>query len=173
MCIHLYTVSLQLIQVCLIKEKRRHTAALPRFGEDGRRGHRPRPRARRRRPVRTRGKQRHTGCSAFVHACVPGVWVRVRLSDLSCVRVPNPRRDRRSSTSFVRGVQINLSVQTMKTEGKFVKVWLHNPSADLDYKIIQSLIPLGCWSNDSNWSFYSLHEKVSLHLIRFLVRVLL
>ena len=33
-------------------------------------------------------------------------------------------------------------------------------------KITQSSVPLGCWSNDSDWSFHSLHRKVSLHLIR-------
>ena len=48
--------------------------------------------------------------------------------------------------------------------GGFAKVWLSNPRVGPDCKITQSLIPLGCWSNDSDWSFHSLHEEVGLHL---------
>ena len=51
-------------------------------------------------------------------------------------------------------------------EGGFAKVWLPNPKAGPDCKIIQSPIPLRCWSNDSDWSFHSFHGYVSLHLIR-------
>ena len=81
-------------------------------------------------------------------------------------------------------VQTNLSVQTIKTsiwtirssskgrgaerwEGGFVKVWLpNNPRAGPDYKITQSPIPFGCWFNDSDWSFHSLHREIGLHMIR-------
>ena len=44
-------------------------------------------------------------------------------------------------------------------------MWLPNPRAGLDCKITQSPIPLGCWSNDSDWRFHSLHGEVGLHLI--------
>ena len=37
----------------------------------------------------------------------------------------------------------------------------------LDCKITQSPIPLGCWSNDSDWSFHNLYREVGLHLIHF------
>ena len=79
-------------------------------------------------------------------------------------------------------VQTNLSVQTMKTsiwaigstskgrgalgwEEGFAKVWLLNPRTGPDCKITQSLILLGCWANDSDWSFHSLHGEIGLHLI--------
>ena len=54
-------------------------------------------------------------------------------------------------------------------EGGFAKVWLPNPRAGPDCKIIQSHIPLGYWSNDSDLSFHSLHEEIGLHLICSLV----
>ena len=80
-------------------------------------------------------------------------------------------------------VQTNLSMQTIETsiwvirstskgrgverwEGGFAKVWLPNPRAGSNYKITQSPIPLEYWSNDSDWSFHSLHGEVDLHLIR-------
>jgi len=56
-----------------------------------------------------------------------------------------------------------------EVEGGFVKVWLLNPRTGSDYKIIQSPIPLGCWSNDSDWSLHSLYGDVCLHLIRCLL----
>ena len=79
-------------------------------------------------------------------------------------------------------VQTNLSVQTMKTsiwvirstskgrcaerwDGGFAKVCLPNRRGGPDCKIIQSPIPLGCWSNDLDSSFQILHEEVGLHLI--------
>ena len=80
-------------------------------------------------------------------------------------------------------LQTNISVQTMETsiwvirstskgrgaerwEGGFAKVWLPNPMAGPDCKITQFSIPLGCWSNDLDWSFHNLHGEVGLHLIR-------
>ena len=74
-------------------------------------------------------------------------------------------------------VQTNLSVQIMETsiwairltskgrgaerwEEEFVKVWLSNPMVNSDCKIIQSPVLLGCWSNDSDWSFYSFYGEV-------------
>jgi len=56
-----------------------------------------------------------------------------------------------------------------RREREFAKVWLHNPRAGPDCKITQSPIPLRCWSNDSDWSFHSLHEEVGLHLIHCLL----
>ena len=34
-----------------------------------------------------------------------------------------------------------------------------------DWKITQSPMPLGCWSDGPDWSFHSLHGEVGLHLI--------
>jgi len=80
-------------------------------------------------------------------------------------------------------VQTNHSVQTIETsiwairstskrrgaerwEGGFAKVWLPNPRTGPDCKITQSHIPLGCWSNDSDWSFHSLHGEVGYPVCR-------
>ena len=67
--------------------------------------------------------------------------------------------------------QINVQGERrIEMGGGFAKVWLPNPMAGPDCKITQSLIPLGCWSNDSDWSFHSLHEEIGLHLIRSLYK---
>jgi len=50
-------------------------------------------------------------------------------------------------------------------EGRFAKMWLPNPRVGPDCKITQSPMALGCWSDDPDWSFHSLHEELGLHLI--------
>ena len=52
--------------------------------------------------------------------------------------------------------------------GGFAKVWLPNPRAGPDPKITQFSMSLGCWSDDLDWSFHSLHREIGLHLIRSL-----
>ena len=68
--------------------------------------------------------------------------------------------------NFNLDYQINIQGEGCREEGRFAKMWLANSRAGLNCKITQFHISLGCWSNDSNWSFYSLHEEISLHLIR-------
>ena len=82
-------------------------------------------------------------------------------------------------------MQTNLSMQTMQTsiwtigstskgrgagewEGEFAKVWLPNPRVGLDCKITQFHVPFGYWSDGPDWSFHSLHEDDSLHMIHSL-----
>ena len=65
--------------------------------------------------------------------------------------------------NFNLGHQNNIQgEERIEVGGGFAKVWLPNPKADPDCKINQSPIPLGCWFNDSDWSFHSLHEEVGL-----------
>ena len=58
---------------------------------------------------------------------------------------------------------------SVRWEGGFAKVWLPNPRADPDCKITQFSMPLGCWSDDLDWSFHSLHREIGLYLIRSLL----
>ena len=57
---------------------------------------------------------------------------------------------------------------SVRWEGGFAKVWLPNLRAGPYCKITQFSMSLGCWSDDLDWSFHSLHREIGLHLIRSL-----
>ena len=66
--------------------------------------------------------------------------------------------------NFNLGHRINIQRKGRRgVGGGFAKVWLPNPRAGPDCKMTQSPMPLGCWSDDTDWSFYSLHEEIGLH----------